>query len=131
MIRDSRDGLFSRIARKEESTLVGDMDHVCALHVLLGGSAFRGNLRGGAAHLAMAFLPFGHAFGGTYLHSGDLALRAVRGPIREFGGDHVRAGHGMVEGGVDHAGLHALRDAGMESYIAGATGEQLFAVRAV
>lgn len=71
---------------------------------------------------AIALLPFrGLADTGDF-HRGNLVLGAVGGPVRVFRGDHVGAGEREVEGGVDHARLHALADACAQHGVAGAAG---------
>ena len=44
----------------------------------------------------------------AHLHRRHLVLGAVGGPVGVVGGDHVGPAEGEMEGGVDHAGLHAL-----------------------
>ncbi len=66
----------------------------------------------GQAHVLVveARLPVGRPVGAADLHGRHLVFRAVGGPVRIVGGDHVGARLGVVEGGVDDARLHALGD---------------------
>src|SRR5215470_12494501 len=64
-----------------------------------------------AAELLRLRLPGRMPVGEPDLHRRHLVFRAVGRPVGEVGGDDIRAALGMVEGGVDHAGLDALGDA--------------------
>src|SRR5437764_1262807 len=72
------------------------------------------NLGRELARFFVSFLPFrGAAVSLPDLDGGDLVLRAVRGPVGEFGCNHVDGAAGEVESRVDNAGLHALRNLGV------------------
>src|SRR5271168_4277387 len=55
--------------------------------------------------LAVPRLPGGEVIRAPHLNRRHLVFRAIRGPVGEIGGDHVGAGLGVVEGGINHAGL--------------------------
>ena len=60
----------------------------------------------------------------AHLHGRDFVFGTVGGPVGKLGGDHVGAGHGVMERGVDHAGLHALGNARVQGDFSGAAGER-------
>ena len=58
----------------------------------------------------VVLLPVGRPVRRRHLHRRHLVFRAVRRPVGIVGGDHVGLRVGVVEGGVDHAGRHAVGD---------------------
>src|SRR5687768_14791046 len=70
-------------------------------------------------HIFVALLPFRFPESLAHLDGRHFVLGAVRRPVRVLGGDHVGGAFGMVEGRVDHAGLHPLRDAGPQRRFTG------------
>ena len=68
-------------------------------------------------------MPATDSVNGTNLDRRDLVFRAVGGPVGMVGGDHVGGGLGKVEGGIHHAGLHALGQRRAQHGLPGARGE--------
>ena len=80
--------------------------------------------RGQATRLPVVLLPLGHVPRELHLHGRHFVFGTTRRPVRKFRGHHVRASHGVVKRGVNHAGLHALGDSRGQRDIAGAAGER-------
>ena len=76
-----------------------------------------------AVELAVVALPLRGLRHRHHLHRRHLVLGAVGRPVGVVGGDHVGARLGEVEGGVDHARLHALGDRRAQHRLAGAAGD--------
>ncbi len=74
--------------------------------------------------LPVVLLPFGNVPCELHLHGRHFVFGTTRGPIGKFRGDHVRAGHGVVERRINDARLHAFGNARGQSDIARAAGER-------
>ena len=59
-------------------------------------------------------MPVGRLSHFINLHCGHFVLWAVGGPVAIICGNHIGAGYGVMEGGVDNAGLYSLGDIGAQ-----------------
>src|SRR5580700_3334715 len=81
-------------------------------------------LRGLLARFEILLLPFRHFPGQRHFHRRHFVLGTARGPILKLRSDDVGASESMMERGVNHARLHALRNASVQCRVAGAAGER-------
>src|SRR5579884_3090940 len=76
------------------------------------------------AFFAVALLPIGKMVGAPDLNRGHLVFRTIRRPVGVIRRHDVGPGHGVMEGRIDDAWLHAVADLGVQRNLAGAALER-------